>query len=96
MAGGLNLYSGLGAKGEYRAHLGHEQLTALVLMLREVRYKATERQPALHIPIILPPAIAGGRIVTMVERNLLVFLVGSKAQMLGGTMIKQAAGSKLS
>jgi hypothetical protein len=30
MAGGLNLYTGLGAEAEYRAHLGHEQLTALV------------------------------------------------------------------
>jgi hypothetical protein len=39
MAGGLNLYSGLGAKDKYRAHLGHEQLTALVKTLRGLRYK---------------------------------------------------------
>lgn len=30
MAGGLDLYSGPGAKDIYRAHLGHEQLTATV------------------------------------------------------------------
>ena len=40
MAEGLNLYSGLGAKDIYRAHLGHEQLTALVKTLRGLRYKA--------------------------------------------------------
>ncbi len=40
MAGGLNLYSGLGAEAKFRAHLGHEQLTALVETLRGVRYKA--------------------------------------------------------
>ena len=39
MAEGLNLYSGLGAKEDYRAHLGHEQLTALVETPREARYK---------------------------------------------------------
>ena len=29
MAEGLDLYSGLDAKDEYRAHLGHEQFTAV-------------------------------------------------------------------
>ena len=41
MAGGLNLYSGLGAKDKYRAHLGHEQLTAPVKTLRGLGYKTT-------------------------------------------------------
>jgi hypothetical protein len=39
MAGGLNLYSGLGAKEVFQAHLGHEQLTAIADTLREVIYK---------------------------------------------------------
>jgi len=39
MAEGLNLYSGLGAEDKYRAHLGHEQFTAVAYTLREVRYK---------------------------------------------------------
>jgi len=30
MAGGLDLYFGLDAQAELRAHLGHEQLTAFV------------------------------------------------------------------
>ncbi len=50
MAGGLNLYSGLGAEAKYRAHLGHEQLTALVETLRGVRYKAKQTGPAVAIP----------------------------------------------
>ena len=40
MAEGLYLLYGLDAPRLYRAHLGHEQLTASVYMLREVRYKA--------------------------------------------------------
>ncbi len=36
MAEGLNLYNGLGAQEEYRAHLGHEQLTTFVQTLLEV------------------------------------------------------------
>jgi len=39
MAEGLNLNFGLGAEEVYRAHPSHEQFTAFVLMLREVRYK---------------------------------------------------------
>jgi len=33
MAGGLYLYYGLDAHADYRAHPGHEQLTAFVQML---------------------------------------------------------------
>ena len=40
MAEGLYLLYGLDAPRLYRAHLGHEQLTASVYVLREVRYKA--------------------------------------------------------
>ena len=36
---GAAIGAGVGAQEEYRAHLGHEQLTAFVLTLREVRYK---------------------------------------------------------
>ena len=43
MAGGLYLYFGLDAQAVFRAHLGHEQPTAFVEMLREVRYKAVPR-----------------------------------------------------
>ena len=39
MAGGLYLYSGFDTEEVFRAHLGHEQVTALVLTLRGVRYK---------------------------------------------------------
>jgi hypothetical protein len=39
MAEGLYLCNGLDALEVFRAHLGHEQLTASVEMLREVRYK---------------------------------------------------------
>jgi hypothetical protein len=40
MAEGLYQLYGLDAPRLYRAHLGHEQLTTSVNMLREVRYKA--------------------------------------------------------
>ena len=36
---GAAIGAGVGAQEEYRAHLGHEQLTAFVLTLREVRYE---------------------------------------------------------
>ncbi len=37
---GLDLYSGLGAEAEYRAHLGHEQDKRCKLFMAEAEYRA--------------------------------------------------------
>jgi hypothetical protein len=66
MAGGLYLYSGLGAKEEYRAHLGHEQLTVLVKTLRGLRYKEKQTGCSAKRGSVSGGALDGGnrRVVT--------------------------------